>query len=440
MVKINPFNGITYNKNKMNLDSTLFAPPYDVINASYQEDLYSRNSHNIVKLILGKMFDSDNDNNNRYTRAAEYFKQWKDEGVLIQSDVPKIYFYIQQYKDHKGEEVTRKGFFARCFIEDFSTKKILPHEETMGGPKQDRLSLTTACEANLESIFNIYSDVEKFVDSTLEAACPSKPLVDVVDDDNIRHILYEVSDPEAISKVKAYMDDQSVLIADGHHRYETAMNYRNIKRQEGNPDTSESVPHNSVLAYFANFDDDGLRVYPTHRVLKKIADLSFKDLKAKLVPYFNFAEYTFNNFDECFDIIEKNKPDEVFISLANKENPGILYILTPIMEKVLPLFKDQNIPEVLAKLDVTILHRLILENIMGLDTVKLKNQNNISFIRDEDELVDVYNRDESEYAFLLSAPDVPMVKEICMSGHRMPQKSTYFYPKILSGLVINPLK
>lgn len=440
MVKINAFKGITYNKNKLNLDSTLYAPPYDVINPSFQDDLYSRSDYNIVRLILGKAYDSDNDNNNKYTRAADDMKKWLAEGVLVESDVPKLYYYVQEYKDHKGENITRKGFFSRCYLEDFSSKKILPHEETMGGPKKDRLSLTQACEANMESIFNIYFDPEKEVDSVLGSACPSEPFVDVIDDDGIRHILYEITDTEAISKVKSLMDDKSVLIADGHHRYETALKNRDLQREAGNTDTSEDIPHNSLLVYFANFDDDGLRVYPTHRVLKKVVDLPFEKVKEKLKLYFNFNEYSFNNFDECFGLIEKNKPEDIFISLVNKEDTGKLYIITPIMEKILPLLDENDVPEILAKLDVTILHRFILETIMNLDTIELKNQSNIQFIRDEDELVDLYNNEESEYVFLLSAPDVPLVKEICMSGHRMPQKSTYFYPKILSGLVINPLK
>lgn len=440
MVKIAPFKGITYNSKTQNLDKTLFAPPYDVISSAYQDELYGRSPYNVVRLILGKTSDADNDTDNRYTRAANDYTKWLKEGVLVQSEIPKLYYYVQIYKDAKGVEVTRKGFITRCYLEDFESKKVLPHEETMGGPKKDRLALMMTTKTNFSQIFAIYSDPDMFVDKTLESACPAKPFVDIVDDDNVRHIFYEVTDESAIKKVQAAMAEKSILIADGHHRYETALQYRDLKRAENNGDQSEDKAYNSMMIYLANLDDEGLRVYPTHRVLKSAVNISLKDLMQKLKSYFSIKEIKFDDFKQCFPYMESENLNEIPVGLVSKQNPGILYILKPDQKKVTEGLKKQNVPEMLSKLDVTILHRLILETVMGLDTIELKNQNNIEFIRNEDELSEKYNLQQAEFIFLLSPPDVAMVKDVCMAGFRMPQKTTYFYPKLLSGIVFNSLE
>lgn len=440
MVRITPFKGITYNFNKLKPVKELFAPPYDVISPQYQDELYKRNQYNIIKLILGKIYDSDDGSNNRYTRAAADYNNWVKENVLVQSEMPKIYYYVQKYSDTKGNSITRKGFIARCYLEDFTSGKVLPHEETMGGPKKDRLNLMEATKANFSQIFSVYSDPEKRINQILENACHDEALIDVIDDDNVRHIFYEVSDNEAITKVKSLMEDKIVIIADGHHRYETALKYRDNKKAEGNTDTSEDIPHNSVMMYFANFDDEGLKIYPTHRLLKKSPKDSLDGLLEKLKLYFNVTRHKFELFEECFAIMERENKDDTPIGLVSKKDPTTLYVLTPYFKRVTDQLVIQNVPEILTKLDVTILHRLILENLMGLDTVELKNQNNIEFIRNETELIEKFTCNEAEIIFLLTVPNMVNVKEICMSGLRMPQKTTYFYPKLLSGLVINPLE
>lgn len=440
MVKITPFKGITYNKAGVETIKDLVAPPYDVISPQYQETLYNRNDRNIVRLILGKIYESDTPQNNRYTRASKDFSTWLEEGTLIQSDTPKIYYYIQKYKDTKGADVTRKGFIARCFLEDFSNGAILPHEETMGGPKKDRLDLMMATNVNFSQIFSIYSDPEKQIDNILTEKCNDKPMIDILDDDNVRHIFYEISDPHIIDNIQILMINKSVLIADGHHRYETALKYRDFKKAEEKNNYSINSNYNYVMMYFANMDDDGLRVYPTHRLLKKINNISLNNLLEKLDEYFVLLEKNFNRFEECFTWLSKESEKELPIGFVCQEKPNALYILKPDLLKIKGQLKKSNVPEILSKLDVSILHRLIFENLMGLDTIELKNQNNIEFVRDEQEVINKFNNKTAEMIFLLGSPDVPSIKEICASGLRMPQKTTYFYPKLLSGLVINPLK
>lgn len=439
MVRINAFTGITYNFNKFSILKDLIAPPYDVISPKYQSDLYDKSPYNVVRLILGKIYDSDNESNSRYTRASADFKQWLDEGVLVQSDVPKIYYYVQKYKDAKGKEITRKGFIARCYLEDFSEGIVLPHEETMGGPKKDRLNLMESTNTNFSQIFSIYSDPKMTVESLLDSICNSNAIVDVLDDDNVRHIFYEVSEPSVISKIKTFMKEKVVLIADGHHRYETALQYRNNQRAKYGNDISEETSYNSVMMYFANMDDDGLRVYPTHRLLKNTGNVNLDELQVRIEEYFNVSASEFNDMQNCFDLMEKQPLQDLSIGVICKKHPGMFFILKPKSEKVAEELKKLNVPPILAKLDVAILHKLILEGFMGLDTVEMKTQNNLEFIRDEYELKEKFQSNIADMIFLLNSPDVNIVKEICLSGQRMPQKTTYFYPKLLSGLVINPL-
>lgn len=440
MVKVKPFKGITYNFEKLAPTKELFAPPYDVISPEYQDALYECSPHNVVRLILGKTSESDNDSDNRYTRSAKTMNDWFEEGTLVQSDKPKMYFYIQKYKDAKGVDVVRKGFIAKCYLEDFESGQILPHEETMGGPKQDRLSLMQATQANTSQIFVVYSDPEKLIDKTLQAACPAKPSVDITDDDGVEHIFYEVSDEAALATVTQAMSEKNILIADGHHRYETALNYRNQRRAQDDGDTSEDKAYNNMMIYFANFDDEGLRVYPTHRAFKPNVQYSLVTLLEQLEKYFTIKKIPFENFDECVAVMEKSDPADVPIGLVSRKNAGVLYLLMPDKDKVGVELASMGVGEELAMFDATILHKLILEKMMGLDTIELKKQSNIEFIRDEQTLSTKYENEEANLIFLLSAPEVEVVKKICLSGSRMPQKSTYFYPKILSGLVFNSLK
>lgn len=439
MVKIDGFNGISYNINKFNSIKDLVAPPYDVISPQYQEVLYNRNPNNVIRLILGKTFEADNDSNNRYTRAAVDYHKWLEEGVLVKSDKPKMYYYVQKYTDAKGIDVSRKGFIARCYLEEFSAGKVLPHEETMGGPKKDRMGIMEAAKANFSPIFSIYSDPQKQIEEIMDNCCTGKPFDDVLDDDGVRHIFYEVSDASIIDKIKNIMAEKTVLIADGHHRYETALQYRNNKREEEKADSASEKLYDYVLMYFANLDEEGLRVYPTHRLLRKSLGSNLNDLIGKLKPYFEVKEVKFTNFDECYKQMSSEPISDIPIGFVSKENQGVLYVIKPCKEKVKEELVKHNVPDLLGKLDVAILHKFILETLLGLDTLELKNQNNIEFIRDEAELKEKYEKNMAEIIFLLNTPDVPTIKEICLSGLRMPQKTTYFYPKLLSGLVVNPL-
>ncbi|MBQ9688624.1 DUF1015 domain-containing protein, partial [bacterium] len=253
MVDVRPFNGIVYNQNSVKMDDVI-APPYDVITDDYRNELLSRSPYNVVKLILAEGSTDVNDPDNRYENARKSFVEWLNQNVLVKLENPTILYLLQKYNTAKGE-VTRKGFIARCKIEDFSSKKILPHEYTMGGPKQDRLNLTTACKANFSQIFMVYSDKEKQIENAIDLE--QTPFIDVTDDLGVRNIVYKVDDAKTLELISNVMADKTLLIADGHHRYETAMNYRNL-----HPENEDAK---YVMSYFTNMEDD-LLIFPTHRI------------------------------------------------------------------------------------------------------------------------------------------------------------------------------
>ncbi len=439
MVKISPLEGIIYNQDKVDISKAV-APPYDVISPCEQDNLYNISNYNIVRLILGKDQPDDNEQYNKYSRAAEEFNQWLEEKILIKSDKPCIYYYIQNYKDSRGNSINRKGFIAKNHIETYEEGNVLPHEYTMGGPKQDRLNLMKACEANFSQIFMTYSDPDKEIDKAIEL--PEEPFIDVVDDQGVRNILYAIENPSVIAKITEIMRDKKVLIADGHHRYETSIAYRDYKRQQ-NPDFNENDPFNWVMAFYTNLDDENLKVYPTHRIITK--DINKSELMENLGKYFDFAQYSFDSatregVKEKFtaDIEEQAKNNIVFGCCFKDENK---YILLKLREKeaVKEIFDKKNVPEVMRKLDLTLLHKIVLSEFLEFSEEDQMKQNGVKYLKKETEAFEAIENGKAEVVFIMATPHIQLIKEVSSQGYKMPQKSTYFYPKLTSGLVINPL-
>lgn len=440
MVKISPLEGITYNSNNVNIENVV-APPYDVISGQEQEELYNLSDYNIVRLILGKTFSEDNENNNRYTRAASDFRNWIDNNVLVKSDKPCIYYYIQEYTTSKGEFISRKGFIAKNRIENYSKDTVMPHEYTMGGPKADRLKLMNECKANFSQIFMLYSDPEKRVDKAF--TLPKKPFIDLKDKQGVRNIVYIIDDKQVINKVVELMNDKTLLIADGHHRYETAIAYRDCMREQ-NPDWNEDSNFNFVMSYFANLDDENLKVFPTHRIITR--DINAKVLLNDIRKYFDITEYS-------FDRANKISARENFVKeLELKSNDNIVfgayfknvdkYYAISLREKdaVNTILETKDIPPVLRKLDLTVLHKIIVSDMLCFSDEDQMKQNGIAYIKKEEEAFEAVENDAAEVVFIMTSPKIQDIKDISREGYRMPQKSTYFYPKLLSGLVISLLE
>lgn len=422
-IEIKPLNALVYNQEKINIKDVI-APPYDVISEKYRDELYQRSPYNITRLILSNA-------ENPYNDAAESFHKWIEENILIKTDKPVILYLLQKYRLN-GKEITRKGFIARNKIEDFSTGNILPHEFTMSGPKEDRLKLTKACRANFSQIFMVYSDPEKQIENAVDIS--SNPFIDVTDDNGVRNIVWKIEDEKTISLVENVLKDKTLLIADGHHRYETALNYRNFLGENAGE-------ANYVMSYFTNMDDD-LLIYPTHRIITKWIEPYV--LLETVKKYFDVKDYTFTGANkaevkqEFLKAIEKSSKDKISMGLYMK-NVNKFYLLA-LREDVNSIFDEYNVPDVLKTLDLTVLHKVILTKELGFTEDEQMAQDGIKYIKVENEAFDMIDLGKAEASFIMAYPKIEDIKRISTAGYRMPQKSTYFYPKLLSGIVINPLQ
>lgn len=434
MVEVKPLNAIVYNQDKINMNDVI-APPYDVILDDYREELYKRSNYNIVKLILAKGSKDLSDSSNRYDEAKKNFYQWLEEKVLIKLDKPCILYILQRYTTENGKKIERKGFIARNKIEDFSTKKILPHEFTMGGPKEDRLNLTKKCEANFSQIFMVYSDSQKQIENAIDFS--QKPFIDVKDDNGVQNIVYKIEDEKTLSLIEKVMTDKTLLIADGHHRYETAMNYRNYLREQG-IDNKEAE---YVMSYFTNLDDENLLVFPTHRIITKWIEPYV--LLDKVKKYFDIIDFEFNGQNKndvkakFLQSIEDENKKQISMGLYMK-NVNKFYLLK-LREDVSSILDEYEVPDVLKKLDLTVLHKVMITKELEYTQEQQMAQDGIKYIKQESEAFDLIDSGKAEASFIMAYPKIKDIKEISEAGYRMPQKSTYFYPKLLSGIVINPL-
>ena len=422
-IEIKPINALVYNQDKVEIKDVI-APPYDVISEKYRDELYKRSPYNITRLILSNAEDP-------YKDASETFLKWIDEKVLIKTDKPVIFYLLQKYKLN-GKEITRKGFIARNKIEDFSTGNILPHEFTMSGPKEDRLKLTKACKANFSQIFMVYSDPEKQIEKAVDLS--GNPFIDVTDDNGVRNTVWKIEDEKTIALIEKVLKDKTLLIADGHHRYETALNYRNFLGENAGE-------ANYVMSYFTNMDDD-LLIYPTHRIITKWIEPYV--LLETVKKYFDVKDYTFTGANkaevkqEFLKAIEKSSKDKITMGLYMK-NVNKFYLLT-LREDVNSILDEYNVPDELKTLDLTVLHKVILTKELGFTEEEQMAQDGIKYIKVENEAFDMIDLGRAEASFIMAYPKIEDIKRISSAGYRMPQKSTYFYPKLLSGIVINPLQ
>ena len=434
-IEVKPLNAIVYNQEKVNM-ADVIAPPYDVILDDYRNELENRSDFNIVKLILANNSTDLSDENNRYNVAFENYQKWLSENILVKTEKPCILYLIQNYEKN-GKKITRKGFIARNRIEDFSSKNILPHEYTMGGPKADRLNLTKKCKANFSQVFLVYSDPQKQIENAIDYT--QKPFIDVTDDLGVQNIVYKIDDEKTLNLIEKVLSDKTCLIADGHHRYETAMNYRNeMRKTVQNPTGNE--PWNYVMSYFTNLEDD-LLIFPTHRIITRWVEPYV--LLEKVKKYFDVEDFTFDGKTKAemkaklLEEIEKSSKERISMGLYMK-NVNKFYLLK-LRENVDEILDEYKVPEVLKTWDLIVLHKAIISKELGYTQEEQMAQDGILYIKQEEEAFDMIDSGKAEASFIMAYPKIQDIKRISEAGERMPQKSTYFYPKLLSGLVINPL-
>lgn len=434
-IEVKPLDAIVYNQEKVNM-ADVIAPPYDVILDDYRDELEARSQYNIVKLILANNSTDLSDENNRYNEAFRNYQKWLSENILIKTEKPCILYLIQNYEKN-SKKITRKGFIARNRIEDFESKNILPHEYTMGGPKADRLNLTKKCKANFSQVFLVYSDPEKQIERAIDYT--QKPFIDVTDDLGVQNIVYKIDDEKTLALIEKVLSDKTCLIADGHHRYETAMNYRNEMRKTVSTPTGNE-PWNYVMSYFTNLEDD-LLIFPTHRIITRWVEPYV--LLEKVKKYFDVEDLTFDGKTKAemkaklLEEIEKSSKERISMGLYMK-NVNKFYLLK-LREDVNEILDEYKVPEVLRSLDLIVLHKVILSKELGYSEAEQMAQDGILYIKQESEAFDMIDMGKAEASFIMAYPKIQDIKRISEAGERMPQKSTYFYPKLLSGIVINPL-
>lgn len=434
MPEIQAFRGLRYDLGHVGSLADVVAPPYDVIGPQLQDQLYKQHPANVIRLILNRDEPGDDDKNNRYSRAAQFLRNWRSEGVLFSESQPAIYVYHQIFETG-GQTFTRRGFMARTRLERFGEGKIFPHEETMAGPKQDRLLLTRACKTNLSQIFGLFPDPANQVQDLLEQAVAGVAPLEAVDHLGVLHRMWPVTDVSTVSAVAGLMGPKPIFIADGHHRYETACNYRDELVAAHGP-LAAHHPANFVLMMSIGMSDPGLLVLPTHRLFRGPDGLTAAQLKAKLGDCFTTkaAGTGSKAAPTVWDEIETEDDQATLGLYTQADKTWTLATITPAGRSKMAEVAEEHSAD-WQGLGVSILHRLVVDNLLG--GAQWPKPRYVHLV---DEVVENLETGEFPLAALVMPATVDHIRQISEHGERMPAKSTYFYPKLLSGLVLNPLE
>ena len=427
MIEVKPFHGLLYDTKVTGPLAEVTAPPYDVISPALQESLYQKNPHNIVRLILGKVFSTDSEIDNRYTRSANKFRQWLEDKVLLRDPQPGFYLYRQEY-EFEGEKFCRTGFFARVKTEAFSEGNILPHEFTLSKAKTDRTHLLNACHANFSPIFGLYSDPEGNIDALLKDEDNIEPL-SVINDGSVVHRIWRLNNPAICQKISDQIRDKKIYIADGHHRYETALAF-----SEANQGKVEDCAH--VMMFLTNMDSDSMSIFPIHRVVKSPEPFDRESFLKKAGEYFDISPWsgTLNGTAVKSKLKELGDSQITFCAYMGKDHTFILKVKG--QKNIVPLL-DHNEPEDMQVLDVAQLHALLFRHILKIDTREKSEQQHVSYKVNSEEAMEMVDSSEYDIAFFMNPTLIEHVRRLAEKGVRLPQKATFFYPKLLSGLVIN---
>jgi uncharacterized protein (DUF1015 family) len=434
MPEMQAFRAIRYNLGKVGSLSDVIAPPYDVIGPELQTELYDKSPYNVIRLILNRIVPGDdNEFNNRYTRAKRFLKDWQAEGVLYTDPDPAIYVYHQEFTA-ADTIYNRRGFMARLRLSPFGDGQVFPHEETLPGPKVDRLMLMTTTKSNLSQIFGLYPDPANEAQAILDDAISRLTPVVATDHLGVVNKVWAVTDVRTIAAVCGIVGPKPIFIADGHHRYETACEYRRHVYESGF--LSKEHPANFVLMMFVGMEDPGLIVMPTHRLFRGIEPMTCDELAGKLSPCFTTrpAGHGVELAPAVWEDIETGGKQGTIGLFTQKDDRWLLADLTEAgQNRMAEVAKEHTVQW--QELGVALLHRLLVEDLLhGKDLPKPR------YVHLVEEVVDGLESGEFPLAALVMPATVQHIRSISLTGERMPAKSTYFYPKLLSGLVINPLE
>jgi uncharacterized protein (DUF1015 family) len=444
MAKVFPFRAFRYNPAHAPFEHVL-TQPYDKISPAMQDKYYSANPHNLITVEKGRVHPSDGPGNNVYTRAAAAIQEWIRSGIVVQHPSASFYGYTQEYTvPGTNERHTRRGFIGAGQLEEYSAGVIYRHEHTLSGPKADRLELLRHAQISTGQLFMIYSDAQKRVDAVLaEAEKSATPATEMTDEYGVIHRLWVISDPQQVIAIQEAMADQKLVIADGHHRYETALNYRNERRTLTGK-TIADAPYERAMMTFINTQGAGLTILPTHRVVAKLREFNWPEVRRYLEPWFTAESVEFadengkqkarEDFVRKLSAARRKRAIGVYPAVADKDKRAF-YVLTlregadlnRLLHNVSPLQRE---------LDVVLLHDGILEPGLGITPQSVKAEANLSYEREAAAALDAVDSGAAQIAFLLNPCDVEEVVKIATAGEVMPQKSTDFYPKLMSGITM----
>ena len=427
MVMIRPFRPLRYNTQMIADLSAVVAPPYDVISPAYRDALHERNEYNVVRLILSRDPDP-------YASAAASLQAWRRSGILVQDEKPALCYYVENFALRDGSTRQREGIIGVVRLESFDSGRIRPHERTFARAKEDRMGVLRACRTNLSPIFALFAGRSDVLDRVRAATDQRPPDLDLRDDHDVRHRLWLLTDPGAIAAISGMLANESVVIADGHHRYETALTYRDVRRAEGQEDPE--APYNFLLMYLTSMSQPGLVILPTHRVLSGIADFDGRNLLARLRGAFQLTAFPRTARREFFSCL-RQAPQQGRLGIALAGNDQLV-VATLADPSVLDRYAPALAP-VVRQLDVTLLDAVVLRGLLGIDCTAAGQEGRLTYTHDDNEALDLIENN-AQAAFLMNPPRIEDVQAVCLAGETMPQKSTYFYPKLLTGLVFHPLE
>lgn len=441
MAHIYPFRAWRYNPASVRLDEVV-TQPYDKISPAMQQAYYQRSPYNLVRIILGlpELFDAER-NESVYSRAARDFQAWREQGIFIQEKSPCIFAYSQRFQVPGTSEVKeRRGFIALGKLHDYADQVVFRHEQTLSKPKSDRLNLLKATRAHFGQIFMLYSDPAASVEQILfDGAGPADG--EVRDEFDTRHRVWRVNDPALIRLLVTTMADKKLIIADGHHRYETALGYAKEHPHAEQAKSESNVgqlphpayPEAAVMMTFVNMDSDGLEILPTHRVVHSLGGFDTAAFAKAAGEFFCVEALPESDAGEYLHTLKK-QAGTAFVAVSGA---GAFLLKSKPEATVAAL---QHLPERQRQLDLSHLHTIVLERLLGLDPEKIREQTNVRYLRDAGEAVEQVRRGEADIAFLTNPVTMEQLKEVAFAGEVMPQKSTDFYPKLLSGLAIYALE
>jgi uncharacterized protein (DUF1015 family) len=434
MAYISPFRALRYDPAKVSLSKAV-TQPYDKITPAMQEHYYDASPYNLVRIILGKKSASDAPGNDVYSRAAQYFSDWRREGVFKADAEPSIYLYVQHFSVPGGtEKLERRGFIALGRVEDYAAKVVYRHEQTLSKPKADRLDLLRATKAHFEQIFMLYSDPASEIDGALNPT--SAPDMETSDEYGVSHQVWKVSDPKLVQLVQSKMADKKLIIADGHHRYETSLNYRNERREAAGGAVNADAPYEFTVMTFVNMDRPGLVILPTHRVVHGLQDFSSDALRDGAKSYFRVKEIdpAFDAGEAAVKLREAGRSGSALLAVTHNR----AFLLDSPKAGEAKVFAGLSPRQ--QSLDVVQLHKCLLEGVLGLSEESIRNQQNLSYIRDAGEALAQVRRGAANVTFLMNPAKMEQVRDVAFAGEVMPQKSTDFFPKMISGFTTYALE